>query len=157
MNQDRQLMGFVAIALAAVLTVYLTSMPAKKTQQDSNIGIEASDIFDIEPAAGDIVPGGVGSASGSEESAIDEKVYSVVQIFATEEECRQTTSTACHFVKCEDAPAVGTEEEEEAIENACEANQKSGWRPVVPAPDKTAIPDVVAPPLPVGQQEAPAE
>lgn len=135
-NQDKQLLGFVMIALAAVLTIYLTAMPANKTSPTSD-DLNASMIANIKPAAGDIAPGGVGSVP--EDASVLEKgqAYSVVQIFATQQECKAATSTACYFVNCEDVTAV---------ENACEADEKTGWRPVVPAADKTAIPDVIAPP-----------
>lgn len=168
MNQDRQLMGFLVIALAIVLTIYLTSMPAKVTQ-DSRMPA-ADTMATINPASGDVVPaatpdavpGSVGAVAEAQnvaegENLAKDEAYSVVRIYSTEEECREATNTACHFVKCEDAPAVGTEteEQEEAIENACEAHEKSGWRAVVPKPDNTAVPEEIGEPIEINT-EAPA-
>ena len=141
-------MGFVAIALAAVLTIYLTSMPVSPTRDSSLPEINPADFADITPAAGDVVPGGL-SEIDPDEAPLDEgEAYSVVRIYGTEQECKDATNTSCHYVACENAPAVGSETEEKAIENACEANEKSGWRAVVPTPDATSIPEVVAPPAP---------
>lgn len=166
MNQDRQIMGFVVIALAAVMTIYLTSMPAKNTQQSAMPSAE--EMAAISPAAGapvddDVaVPGGVGTVAEAQKVAEDENLdkgeaYSVVRIYSTEEECKEATNTACHFVRCEDSPAMGTETEdqEKAIENACEANEKTGWRAVVPKPDNTAIPEEIGEPIKINS-EAPA-
>lgn len=160
MDKDKRLLGFVAIALAVVFTIYLSAMPP----QDTAEGLAA-----LAPAAGDAVPGSVGAAPDRVTSDMETarmpaqpeavpqepeglekgEVYSVVQIFDTEQACKDATSRACHLVKCEgDDPVAGTEDEAtvRAVENACAENEKTGWRPVVPVPDKTAIPDVIAPP-----------
>lgn len=140
MDKDKRLLGFVAIALAVVFTIYLSAMPP----QDTAEGLAA-----LAPAAGDAVPGNVEAVPQEPEGLEKGEVYSVVQIFDTEQACKDATSRACHLVKCEgDDPVAGTEDEAtvRAVENACAENEKTGWRPVVPVPDKTAIPDVIAPP-----------
>ena len=163
MNQDKQIMGFVVIALAAVLTIYLTSMPPKTAQQSSMPS--ADEMAALAPAAGEAVaetvPGSVGTVTVNETSKIAQdqslnkgEAYSVVRIYSTEEECKEATNTACHFVKCEDAPAMGveTEEQEKAIENACEATEKTGWRAVVPKPDNTAVPEEIGEPIEINSE-----
>ena len=148
-NQDMQLMGFIAIALTAALTIYLTSIPPKPTQESTRLEYNYSQMA---PAAGDVVPGGLGEIDSApdtaQEAPLDKgEAYSVVRIYSAEQECKDATNRACHFVACKNAPVVGSEFEEKAIENVCEANEKSGWRAVVPAPDVTAVPEIVAPAL----------
>jgi|GEM_PF-5290368 hypothetical protein len=168
MNQDKQIMGFVAIALAAVFTIYLTSMPPKTAEQSFQQSSmpSADEMAALAPAAGEAVaetvPGSVGTVNETSKIAEDQSLnkgeaYSVVRIYSTEEECKEATNTACHFVKCEDAPAMGveTEEQEKAIENACEATEKTGWRAVVPKPDNTAVPEEIGEPIEINS-EAPA-
>ncbi len=154
-NKDRQLLGFLAIALAAVFAIYLSAIPqgSDYVADDSLL----SDLANISPAAGDVVPGGVGgSATDSAASAVPQepedlekdKAYSVMQIFDSEDACKEATSRACHLVKCagDALPPAAEDVTETTVENACGENEKTGWRPVVPAPDKTSIPEVISPP-----------
>jgi len=144
-------MGFIAIALTAVLTIYLTSMPVSPTRNSSLPEVNPADFANISPAAGDVVPGGLSEIDPDADVFPPDtplnkgEAYSVVRIYATELECKDATNTSCHYVACENAPDVGSETQERAIENACEANEKSGWRAVVPTADTTAIPEIVAP------------
>ncbi len=142
-NKDRQLLGFLAIALTAVFAIYLSAVPPR-TEYIADDALLA-DLVNVSPAAGDVAPGNVAAAP---EGLEKDKAYAVTQIFDSEESCKEATSLACHFVKCEgDAlPPAADEPTKQAVENACAENEKTGWRSVVPAQDKTAIPDVIAPP-----------
>lgn len=57
MNQDKQIMGFIAIALVAVMTIYVSSIPKKPV--DAAGAVDAQQASILEPAAGDVVPGSV--------------------------------------------------------------------------------------------------
>lgn len=70
--------------------------------------------------------------------------------YASEEECSTSTGTPCHYVTCDSIP------EGKQPDEVCGPNFSKGWQPVVPTPDKTAIPEEVAPPL-TGQGDAPVE
>lgn len=160
MNQDRYLMGFVALALVAVFTIYFTAMPAKKTQQ---VPYDPALLSSIESAAGDVVPGGVDSAEAVETDAQSGAERSpAVVIYTTEDECKAGTSRPCHYVRCEaDAVAQGDDHIKfnsaaTDVVNECIEGEKTGWRPVVPTPDNTAVPEVMAPPV-IPSQESPAE
>ena len=148
-SKDRQLLGFLAIALTAVFAIYLSAIPPRGEYIADDALL--ADLVNVSPAAGDVVPGSVASASNvpQEPEELEKgKAYAVTQIFDSEEACKEATSLACHLVKCEgDAlPPAADESTRPAIENACAAHEKTGWRSIVPAPDKTAIPDVMAPP-----------
>ncbi len=60
-----------------------------------------------------------------------------VQTYATEQECKDATSTACHATECSSGTDLA----------ACGAADKKGWQAVTPAMDKTAVPEQVNPPL----------
>ncbi len=160
MNQDRYLMGFVAMALVAVFTIYFTAMPAKETQQAP---YDPAMLSSIESAAGDVVPGGVASAEAVENDARSgEDRLPAAVIYATEDECKAGTSRPCHYVRCEvDATARSGDQIEYSsvatdVVNECIDGEKTGWRPVVPTPDNTAVPEVIAPPV-IPDREAPEE
>ncbi len=154
-SKDRQLLGFLAIALVAVFAIYLSAIPRSGDYVADDSFMPG--IADIAPAAGEAVgsavPGSVADAVvptvpqepvGLEKGA----AYAVTQIFDNEQACVEATNRACHFVQCENdaLPSAQDERTERAVENACADNEKTGWRSIVPAPDKTAIPEVVAPP-----------
>lgn len=159
MNQDRYLMGFVGLALVAVFTIYFTAMPAKETQQAP---YDPAMLSSIESAAGDVVPGGVASAEAVENDAqTEEDRLPAAVIYATEDECKAGTSRPCHYVRCEAdvATQAGDLEFSSAatdVVNECIDGEKTGWRPVVPTPDNTAVPEVIAPPV-IPDREAPEE
>lgn len=137
-NKDRQLLGFLAIALTAVFAIYLSAIPPR----EDYIADEAliADLVNVSPAAGDVIPGSVASRA---------EPYAVTQVFDSEQSCKDATGRVCHLVKCEGDVLAPSENKdiEHAAENACAENEKTGWRSVVPAPDKTAIPDVITPPV----------
>ena len=150
-----QLLGFLAIALTAVFAIYLSASPPRGEYIADDALL--ADLVNVSPAAGDVVPGSVASTPNvpQEPKELEKgKAYAVTQIFDSEEACKEATNLACHLVKCEgDAlPPVVDEAAKPivkpivGVENACAENEKTGWRSVVPAPDKTAIPDVIAPP-----------
>lgn len=161
MDQDRYLMGFVALALVAVFTIYFTAMPAKETQQ---VTYDPAVLSRIESAAGDVVPGGVDSAKAVTKDAQTEDERSpAAVIYTTEDECKAGTSRPCHYVRCEADTTVaeGTDKIEfnsaaTDVVNECKVGESTGWRPVVPTPDNTAVPEVIAPPV-IPSQEAPVE
>lgn len=160
MDQDRYLMGFVGLALVAVFTIYFTAMPAKETQQAP---YDPAMLANIESAAGDVVPGGVDSAEAVKNDAQTEAERSpAAVIYTTEDECKTGTSRPCHYVRCEANAAAQSSDQIEYssaaadIVNECIEGEKTGWRPVVPTPDNTAVPEVIAPPV-IPIQEAPVE
>ena len=70
--------------------------------------------------------------------------------YASEEDCKAATNVPCHFVTCDSVPA-GKQPDE-----VCGADFKKGWQPLAATPDKTAVPEEVAPPL-TGQGTAPVQ
>jgi hypothetical protein len=70
--------------------------------------------------------------------------------YASEQECASSTGAPCHYVTCDSIP------EGKQPDEVCGPNFTKGWQPVVPATDKTAIPEEIAPPL-TGQGNAPVE
>lgn len=156
-NKDRQILGFLAIALTAVFAIYLSVIPARQDYiaDDSFL----SDLANISPVAGDVVPGSVNGDSAQTEAQSSEdrakgKAYPVMQVFETEQACKDATGRPCYFVRCADdaaAPAKGKAgasdgSNAQGLGNACAEHEETGWRPVVPSADRTAIPDVIAPP-----------
>lgn len=60
-----------------------------------------------------------------------------VQSYGTEQECKDATSTACHATECSSGKALAE----------CPAGEQKAWQAVVPAMDKTTVPEQVNPPL----------
>lgn len=75
----------------------------------------------------------------------------VTTIYATEDECKQATGTACHALSCEDIPEGKTASE------ICGADFKPGWQALVPSPDRSAVPERVAPPMTTTPESSTAE
>ncbi len=115
-HHNRRLMGFVAIALAVVLAIYLSAVPSKKTQVPEDIpAITAAATADINPAAGDVVPGGVGSISPMR------------SIYATEADCKKSTGLSCRYVKCPEGITMGSNTTD-VTKTTCLSGEQSGWR-----------------------------
>ncbi len=66
---------------------------------------------------------------------------SPIVTYATQEECQSATARECHEIKCE-----GLGEGQTAAE-VCGPEFVEGWQAIVPTPDNTAIPEIVAPPM----------
>lgn len=115
---------------------------------------------DIEPAEGNqavatthspaVVPNDAPEAVAPVETTNPVEPTDSLHTYASEEECAAATDKACHYVTCDSIPA-GKQPDE-----VCGPSFQKGWQSIVPAPDKTAVPEEIAPPL-TGQGKAPVE
>lgn len=63
----------------------------------------------------------------------------VTAIYPTEDACKQATGTACHALQCENVP------EGKSVAEICGVDFKPGWQALSPTPDRSAVPEIVAP------------
>lgn len=125
MKQDKQLMGFVAVALAAVLAIYLSAVPSKPTQQQEDIpAITAAATSEITPAAGDVLPGSMGDLG---------KAGPFSRIYATEGACRDLSGLSCRYVMCPQG-ITSSSDTTDVTRTICHAGEGSGWRPTLVSP-----------------------
>ena len=153
--QRPQKAGGVLIPVAVLAAIALGAFFAfGGNPYTSEIAPVASDMTapsDIEPAEGDSFTVQPAPAPGAAEVTTGPvEPFETVNSYASEQECATATGKPCHFVTCDSIP------EGKQPDEVCGADFKKGWQPIVPAPDKTAIPEEIAPPL-TGQGDAPVE
>lgn len=66
---------------------------------------------------------------------------SPIMTYTTQEECQSATARECHEIKCE---GLG---EGQTVADVCGPEFAEGWQAIVPTPNNTAIPEIVAPPM----------
>jgi hypothetical protein len=66
---------------------------------------------------------------------------SPIASYSTQEDCQSATGRECHEIRCEGMT------EGQTAEDVCGPEFVEGWQAVVPTPDNTAIPEIIAPPM----------
>lgn len=146
--------------IAAIALVAFFSFGGNRTAEMADdpaaapLAYDATAPSDIEPAEGDSFteapPAPVTTDSAAVVTTSPVEPVATLNSYASEDECATSTGKPCHYVTCDSIP------EGKQPDEVCGPNFTKGWQPIVPAPDKTAIPEEVAPPL-TGQGEAPVE
>ena len=86
----------------------------------------------VEPSAGEELSGGITTPLTTNGQVA---VPGVITSYASQEACEQATRRTCHYLSCEGG-----------MDYTC-SPASAGWQAVVPTPDRTAIPERIAPPL----------
>lgn len=88
----------------------------------------------IDTAASDTTPFADGSTTTTP----------VTAVYPTEDSCKQATGTACHLLQCENV-LEGKSPEGKSVTETCGVDFKPGWQALSPTPDRSAVPEIVAP------------
>lgn len=145
---------FAAVALIAVLYSFGTQTATVEVApvSETAAGMEPSTVEPAADAAATATEPPVATASDSPAAPVETtnpvENTTGANTYASEEECKTATDAPCHFVTCDAVP------EGKQPEEVCGADFKQGWQPVVASPDKTNVPEEVAPPL-TGQGNEP--
>ncbi len=143
----------VAIALAAYMTFGSTEM-SRTQDKPAAVSETMGQLDTIEPAEGDAftnkkaAPDELATAPPAAvtppvvtTAPVEPQAVTAPNTYASEEDCKAATNTACHFMTCDQVP------EGKQPDEACGPDFKKGWQPVVPAVDTTTVPEEVAPPM----------
>ena len=156
-------LGAIAVGVIAAFALYGTTKSLTEPMAawdepaaDTTAATDSQEYPDpdaIEPAEGDSFTNQVAPAEPTPQvvaPAASVAPAAVPPSYASEEDCKAATNVPCHFVTCDAVPA-GKQPDE-----VCGADFKKGWQPLAATPDKTSVPEEVAPPL-TGQGHAPVQ
>lgn len=145
----------VAAVVAIAVAAYMTFGPSEmsRTQDKPTAVSETMGQLDtIEPAEGDaftnkkaapdeMVTAPAATPPVVTTAPVEPQAVMSPNTYASEEDCKAATNTACHFMTCDQVP------EGKQPDEACGPDFKKGWQPVVPTVDTTTVPEKIEPPM----------